>query len=402
MLVMIGMVGLAIDTGYAVLSGNQLQNAADAGALAGAQIVRSAPSGVKAASVGITNSNAAAGATLQVQNSDVTIGTFDTGTSSFSTGGRNPNAVRVVPRRANGAPGGAVPLFFGGIFGSPSVDMSRTAIAMVVNDYGPALMVLHPTAGCSLDLKGSSSLVVLGGTIQVNSSAGSAVCAAGSTGISAPALNVYGGVGTNGGASLDTLVNTGMPPLADPLASLPAPTPGTPLGGVSVKPSDNITLDPGYYNGGLDVKGMCTLNQGIYIIGGSGLHVNGLGHLYGDGVMLYLTGNNASLDMSSNGANVTLIAPDPARHSFAGVDTYAGVTIFQDRTDTQDAKLSLAGTISLNGTLYFPSNALTITSGGSEAGARFIVSELHTSGSASITIDNRKGNPTDGRPFLVQ
>src|SRR4051812_34661570 len=118
MLVMIGFVGLALDTGYAVLVGQELQQAADAAALAGAQIVRSGPSVVRDASVAIANQNTAAGSALRVQTTDVVIGMHDTASGTFSAGGVAPNAVRVTPRRVAGAPGAAVPLFFGAMFGT--------------------------------------------------------------------------------------------------------------------------------------------------------------------------------------------------------------------------------------------------------------------------------------------
>jgi hypothetical protein len=399
MLVMVGFVGLALDTGYAVLVGLQLQHAADAGALAGAQIVRSAPSTVKAASVGIANQNTAAGSTLQVQNSDIAIGTFNTG--AFTTGGSAPNAVRVTPRRVAGSPGSAVPMFFGGIFGLPTLDMTRTATAMISGTADPAVVILHPSDTCSMDIRGSANLVVLGGPIQVNSNAGSAACVSGTSGVHSESLNITGGTRINGGGLMDTIVNTGVSPIADPLATLPSPTPGPSLGDINVGPGNEVTIDPGTYNS-ITIRGTLNLNSGIYIIGSGGLLVNSLGVLRSNGgIMLYITGTGA-FDASANNVVISLLAPDPSRDTFAGADVYKGITIFQDRNDVKESKLSLAGSISVNGTLYFPNNLFNVSAGGSEAGARLICSELLLTGNGTITIDNRAGRPTDGRPFLVQ
>jgi hypothetical protein len=400
MMVLIGVVGLVLDTGYAVLVGQQLQHAADASALAGAQIVMSGPSGVKAAAVSIANQNNAAGSALQVQTSDVDIGTYSGG--AFTVGGLAPNSVRVTPKRVTGAPGAAVPLFFGAIFGSPTMDMSRSATAMINSSDGPALVILDHSKSCSLDVKGNTSLTVLGGPIQVNSSAGGAACFTGTSGVSAEALDVTGGTNINGGATIDALINTGVSPLADPLAGVPEPTAGSPLGSVYVGPNTQQTISPGYYDGGITVQGTLYLQPGIYIIDGSGLSVNAQGTIAGlGGVMLFIAGNS-SFDASANNVSINLMAPDPTRDLFLGADTYAGIVFFQARSDTQQAKLSLAGSISVDGTIYIPSGLLNITSGGGETGARVIVNQLRLGGGGNVLIDRRAGRATDGPPYLVQ
>src|SRR5687768_14478378 len=60
----IGFVGLALDWGYVFLTGQQLQNAADAASLAGAQKVFNGPAAVHGAATGIAEENYAGGKTV--------------------------------------------------------------------------------------------------------------------------------------------------------------------------------------------------------------------------------------------------------------------------------------------------------------------------------------------------
>jgi hypothetical protein len=391
MLVMVGLVGLAIDTGYSVLVGGQLQHAADAAALASAQIVRQAPSTVLSTAVAMGDNNTAANAALQLNSaSDVTIGTWASG--SFSAGGRAPNAVRVVPKRTGSNPAGPVPLFFGAIFGSPNINMQRAATAMIVDDSMPTLVVLDPNASCALDVKGVANLTVIGGPIQVNSGDNSAACIGGTTSVAAEALDTVGQVKIANNPTTDMLINENMPAIPDPLASLPDPPIPTPQPGVNVTPGTSVTLDPGYY-ASLSVSGSVYLNPGIYVIGGGGLKVNSSGALTGDGVFIYIK-DGGSFDMSSQGASV-LLHPQTT-------GTYAGVLLFEARGNDNTSKLSLNGSIDVKGILYFPSCSFNISSGGAEAGVRVIAWQMQITGSGGIRINSRANGLTDGRPVLVE
>src|SRR5688572_19001731 len=70
--------GLALDTGYAYLIGHQLQNAADASALAGCLRVRYAPSYVRTAAetIALANEAAQVPVTIYPDDGDLTIGTW--------------------------------------------------------------------------------------------------------------------------------------------------------------------------------------------------------------------------------------------------------------------------------------------------------------------------------------
>lgn len=131
---MIAIVSVSVNYGYRHVVLNRLQAAADAAALAGVAELPNEAS-VKAEANLFAERNMPAG-DFNNQNkdvladSDIQIGTWNSGARVFTPGGMPPyNAVRVVVRRsvANGNPH---QLFMAGVFGAPdSVDIEAEAIA---------------------------------------------------------------------------------------------------------------------------------------------------------------------------------------------------------------------------------------------------------------------------------
>jgi Flp pilus assembly protein TadG len=415
MLVMIGFLGLATDWGYSALVGGQLHNAADAAALAGAQQLRSNPDAVISTAVSIAAQNFAGGSTVQLDSSsDVEVGTYDAATRTFTTSAEllycstdccppcpttAPNAVRVTARRTAHSPGGSLPLFFGPVFGAPTIDITRTSIAVLGVSKIPGILVLNPTAPGAFSMSGSGNLVIMNGGIQVNSTSSTALSVNGSGDISADEVDVVGNYRINGSASITPHPQAGSSAVNDPLASLPAPS--FPTGQAGLKITSNATVSPGYYTGGIDISGSgnVTLNPGIYILGGAGLRVTGSASVTGNGVMLYLTGTGA-LDLAGSG-RLTLTPPDPSRNSFAGVSTYSGVTVFQDRADTSAATINGSESTTLSGTVYMPAAQATVTGDGTQLTVTLIVDRLTVNGSGWLSLDNTDMQAS-GNAYLVQ
>src|SRR5437763_8910506 len=143
--VLIGFVGLAIDWGYMTWTAQKLQNGADAAALAGAQQVWWSHVDARAAAIAMASRNEAGGKSVLLNSKDVNdpagdivIGHYDRATSTFTpTLNHNiTNAVRVVARRTSGSAAGPLPLFFGPVFGKPTSQVYRYAIAFAIG--GPA------------------------------------------------------------------------------------------------------------------------------------------------------------------------------------------------------------------------------------------------------------------------
>ncbi|HYE62919.1 MAG TPA: pilus assembly protein TadG-related protein [Phycisphaerales bacterium] len=391
--VMLSLVGLALDTGYAVLVGNQLQNGADAAALAGAQTVATdqATARARASTAGAANSAAGSSLTFD-QNTDVEVGYFHPSTKVFTASGVLPNAVRAHARRT-GTAHGAVPLLFGAAYGSPTMDMTRDAVASINVSVSPALLVMDPTGEYALDLTGSARIRVPNGGVLVNSSHPNGTRLGGSSILDTPALAIT----TSSIPDISHLTGqlaTNRAPQSDPMAWLPEPTPGPAVetNKVVVGTGNTRTLEPGYYPGGINVRGTLVMNPGIYILDDD-FEANSQASVTGNGVMIFLRG---SANMGFNSDGMTLLLNPPT----SGL--YQGVTIFQQRGNTAASSLPVSGTAIPNGTIYIPSAQLNITSSGGSGGVKLLVWRLNVSGSGTLTITGQNQISTTGNPFLVE
>lgn len=128
LVMMFAFLAFAIDLGYLTVTRTQLQNAADAAALAAAayipnDVVKAAAEAKKFAVM-----EKAGGKLLTNQSVDVEFGTWDVVSRSFNSLAPG-NAVRVTVRR-DAAHDGQIPLFFAPVIGKKGVDCSASAIAM--------------------------------------------------------------------------------------------------------------------------------------------------------------------------------------------------------------------------------------------------------------------------------
>jgi len=151
------MAAFAIDVGHALVTRNQLQNAADAAALsAGRQLgltyLALAPGDQQNLSRSLTSleqfqiitSGETAGyaneasdvENITIAGGEVELGTWDLNAKTFTPTVTRPNAVQVTARR-DGAANGPISTFFAGIFGVNSMNVSATAVAALGTAGGP-------------------------------------------------------------------------------------------------------------------------------------------------------------------------------------------------------------------------------------------------------------------------
>jgi Flp pilus assembly protein TadG len=154
---LMGMIAFSVDIGYMITVRTELQNAADAAAMAGAQqlmtpyaqyytpgqtqsqkhtVFDDALSIAKSTAKAVSVKNTAGGVNINLQDGDVKVGYYDganfTASSSWSDGATFPNSVQVLARRdttGGSSSNGAVPLFFGPIFGMQNTPQQAFAQA---------------------------------------------------------------------------------------------------------------------------------------------------------------------------------------------------------------------------------------------------------------------------------
>jgi Flp pilus assembly protein TadG len=141
----LGLLALSVDLGQLFVAKNELQNIADAAALAGAKKLIQAkdPANPDLAAVycseaistaqAVASDNRSLGATMTVSNADVTLGQWNLSTGSFNKTGCSANpmdvtAIQVTVTR-DGTENPSLTTFFGGLLGSPQMNSSATAVA---------------------------------------------------------------------------------------------------------------------------------------------------------------------------------------------------------------------------------------------------------------------------------
>lgn len=143
---LLSFVAMVVDIGYGLVAGNELQNVADAAALAGARQLGRIYEGLtydaqqqylltspgKEAIIGqalaVSQRNRAGGQSMLIDHADVRIGQWDLQARSLAVTDANPTAVEVTARRDTVA-NGPVNTFFAGIMGIHTMQISAKATA---------------------------------------------------------------------------------------------------------------------------------------------------------------------------------------------------------------------------------------------------------------------------------
>ncbi len=413
MLVLIGILGLSLDVAHVRMSFQESQAAADAASLAAAgQVLDDDPATdfalTRNAALRVALLNKVAGAAVRLDanwgnapDGDIVIGSWDRIAQTFEPYsvtthvGPAHNAVLVRAQRTASSAGGSLALYFGPAFGAPTSEVSRSAIAVRSGDWGPGVLVLHPTMSGAFDLRGRAEIQVPKDSIQVNSSHAQALKVTGTPNVRrivARHVDVHGGYQIPSGTSFPT-PSAGAEVVPDPLVALPYPDKSTMPNRGRINHAGNFS--PGWYPGGVDFDtGTAHLVAGIYVFGAQGITLRGSALLEGDRVMLFID-QGARVSVTGNTAGLVL-SPPPS-------DTYEGVVLFQHRTNSLACTLTGNGTLELKGTLYLPGALLEMDGTVPRKLGRVIVDRLLIRGQSSYLVTGI-GHPPQGpkTSFLVE
>ena len=328
--VLCGFVAMSIDVGLILQERRQLQNAADAAALAGAQELPDSP----AVAVAVAQQYA------EAHGVDLT----DPGYTFVATTPYlgDPGKIEVTISHDVG-------FIFGRVLGLDFANVPARAVAGTDPLAGypvtdASLVTLNPTQCDSLAFIADDD-VFIHGPIMVNSN-----CATwGGTITSDDTFNAYGGIQSVGGFTVSGSCNNctpvTIPPFEDPLKDvLPPCFPNSPgpcqdLGALPVRngtydnpqtvTSSSFDFQPGIYYGGIDVNS-ADLAPGYYIIAGGGFNVN---NLSGDGIFIYNTNDPDCPSCADGGFGPVNITEANASTMDSGA--YPGLFVFQDRANNQ-------------------------------------------------------------------
>ena len=143
MAMLLGFTALAVDIGYVMTTRNELQNVADAAALAATRQLGAIYQGMSYAqqqnyvcdpatvlpiAQDVAGKNRAGGKNITINDSDIIIGQWDANTKTLTPTLGQPDAVKVISRR-DGSANGPIITFFARILGINTVDVGADATA---------------------------------------------------------------------------------------------------------------------------------------------------------------------------------------------------------------------------------------------------------------------------------
>jgi Flp pilus assembly protein TadG len=386
----LGFVGLATDVGVLLHAKRNLQIAADAAALAGANEIR-----VKGAGVADIK---AAGKAASAQN-------------GFTDGDANGTTVNIYPPPVDGPNLGKAgyveavvrrpqPTFFIQLVSSfTSMPVSARAVAFDGSTTNTdCFNVTNGSLPDAMKLDGNFTLDAPGCQVIDNSNSLQALDFTGAAGtLTAGSVGVVGGVTGHAGDSNPAPVP--VPQSSDPLASQVAPLTAAQRAAApcTAAPSGNNWAPATAggivcYSGNISINSPVTLAAGTYVFTGS-LGLQGHGSLTGPtvaqpdssggtaGVTIYLAAPGGNMDMSGAGNSSISLA--------GGSVAYPNIVIYEEPLDTNKVNMEGTPITTLAGIIYLPSALLELGGNGNFSQAiqaDIIVNTFYEFGSATVTL----------------
>ena len=450
---MMALLAVLFDGANGMVTRRDMQDAGDAAALAGANVIQvGTPRGCATTTGGTTPRTSivtAVNASLAIN-----LPWYDVATASITCPTGNDNQAVAVELSAT------APQFLGGFVGG-RIQVSTRSVATnrIINTTQYSIVQLDPgnmswpngRRGCPSVLLSGGPTVTLQATMQVNSTCSAGNGGALSTNGNGGSLTMQNGAPIQlvggyaaGAMTISPTPTTGATAIADPLANLPPMT----TTGMTVRSTSRIilsnttqTFEPGIYQGGMELRNssVALLRPGIYVIQGGVLSIGSqakllsvstsvttpnLSNWAGDcpanacGVLIYNTGTASGTGAMgpisvAAGATVKLRAYDPdAITTGDGMADYENLLIWQSASPVPTATyeqpvlaLKGGGNIDIRGTVYAPSARVEM--GGNSGGSggdnvnltlQFISWDLEFRGNSAFTFyfsDDEFARPLD-------
>lgn len=362
-----GMAGFAVDVGSLFHVKRELQTAADAGAIAGAQEINysDVTTAADAATAQNGMTNGSNGVTVTVNNPP----------KSGPHSGSSAYVEVIVTESA--------PTFFMKLFRLSSVNVSARSVAGLGPGSG-CIYTLDPS-GIDIGLTGTGTLDMPDCGIVINSASSNGLNMTGTSTVQALSIGIVGSYHTTGSTTLLPTPVTGVAPAPDPLAYMTPPpfasssclaNPGITGSGSTITIGPSLSGGTVCYNG-LSISGSNTIvmTPGLYIINGS-FSFTGSGSISGSGVTIYLAPPNGALSLTGSGS-LNLTAPTTG--------TWDGVLFYEDPNDSNSMKITGSTGSNLQGIFYAPDASLNLTgSSGATIYADLVVHALSMTGTTTL------------------
>jgi hypothetical protein len=372
-------IGLALDTGQLFVARRAAQTAADAGAWAGAAVLYAGGSAALARTA----------ATDDATRNGYTTGTDITVTAATpptsGTYAADPGYIEVtITERV------VTRFLFGASAGRTAVT-ARAVAGLARSGTGQAVIVTRSSGPNTFSVANNTRFIITGGGTNTNTTNNNSVQVGSGAQLTATFHRVTGNVGAADATRMSPAPVTGVVAAVDPFLTLAGPpTTGVPLYAGQNITGATVTLSPGIYTGVVTVGngGTARLGAGNYIFR-AGFTTTGTGSVVlagAGGVLLYNA--NASYPAAGGACgNLSLAGTGTMTLSASRTGSYAGMLVFQGRTCTNAAAITVRTGASLGGTLYVPAATLTITAANNVTIASQIVADqLSVTGANILTM----------------
>jgi len=372
-------IGLALDTGQIFVARRAAQTAADAGAWAGAAVLYAGGSAALARTA----------ATDDATRNGYTAGTYISVTAASpptsGTYAADPGYIEVTITEQV-----LTRFLFGASAGRTAVTV-RAVAGLARSGTGQAVIVTRSSGPNTFIVANNTRFTVTGGGTNTNTTNNNSVQVGSGAMLTATFHRVTGNVGAADAGRMSPAPVTGVAAAVDPFVTLAGPpTTGVPLYAGQNITGATVTLSPGIYTGLVTVGngGTARLNAGNYIFR-AGFTTTGTGSIVlagAGGVLLYNA--NASYPAAGGACgNLSLAGTGTLTLSASKTGSYAGMLLFQGRTCTNGAAITVRTGTSLSGTLYVPAATLTITAANNVTIASQIVADqLTVTGANTLTM----------------
>ena len=342
---LVGVMGVATETGNWFLIQRSMQNAADSAAIAAA-----------------TNANATNNS-YQLEGKSVA-------TNFGYTNGANSTTVTIVnndntvPAKCGGACYAVtitrtVPVFLTRVVGLGATQAVTAKAVAVPQNVPTSYCLVSLGAGDAFHINGGNSVDLNGCNVFAN---GDTTCNGNNS--NGGANSITYGPGASNKKCTPSVAATA--PLTDPYASLAASIPPKTCGAPSPQTFTNTTIawgtngTPPHFCGDVTINGTVTVNTpstgSLMVIEDGNLIVNGTLATSGSSALTVLfTGTNAGSHIMTGGGTLDISAP------LAGSGTWSGMAIYQDPALTSGVDMANAGnapTWNISGVIYVPNSDL--------------------------------------------
>ena len=355
--IVLGGIGLGVETSYWYMTQRRLQHVADVAAHAAAARLRAADTydRILTAATHIATSSG-----FQAGQGTLTLNIPPT--SGPSAGAANTVEVVLTENWSR---------WFSAIFDPDPVTLSARTVTALETGATGCVLALSPTANGAITIAGSTSVALHNCDVASNSVSASSFLMSGTgSAITTGCIYTVGQAVSNSGLTLTRCpqINMNAPRVRDPYANVAEPAILGPCENDKIGQPNKVTRVTPTYNhpsgmksmrfcGGLDLKGAVQFDPGLYLIENGPVRINGGDTTIGDaagisgtGVTFFLA-PTAALDLRGN---VTLGFRPPTSGPFSGIVFFGA----RNATAAQHLINGTAGS-TLQGAIYFPASQIT-------------------------------------------